>query len=162
MPRPDQRGECAFGGGFGLAESIPPRVSQGPLAARRQTLQAGHLLGRNPRTSHYKQNYVFSLEPARWDQETAHRRYQLGGGRGRYRGETSADAKAPLSAVCTVCTQDSKKSTGNLLVTLPDARGSGVKPEKQCTYWVNRVINAGRRPLAMLRPGSPSSIGTAV
>ena len=91
-----------------------------------------------------------------------HRRCQLGGGRGRYRGETSADAKAPLSAVCTVCTQDSKKSTGNLLVTLPDARGSGVKPEKQCTYWGNRVINAGRSPVARLRFRTPGPIGTAV
>src|SRR2546427_10189272 len=70
MPRLDQRGECAFGGGFGLAESIPPRVFPGPLAARRQTFQAGHLVGRNLRTSITTNKiYVFSLVPARWDQE---------------------------------------------------------------------------------------------
>src|SRR5438046_9364322 len=98
---------------------------------------------------------------ARWHREAAQRR-QLGGRRkkqGRYQ---RGDATAPLSAVCTVCTQGSKKSTGNLLVTLPDARGSGVKPEKQCTYWGNRVINAGRTPVAGLRFRTPGPIGTAV
>src|SRR5207253_5155717 len=37
-------------------------------------------------------------------------------------GRYQRDAKAPLSAVCTVCTLHSKKSTGILLVTLPVAR----------------------------------------
>src|SRR5437899_5803788 len=50
---------------------------------------------------HYKTKfYVFSLEPARWDQETAHRRYQLGGGRGRNKGDTSAVTRRLPSPQC--------------------------------------------------------------
>src|SRR5438874_3115104 len=70
----------------------------------------------------YKQDLCIFTGVRPLDQETAHRRCQLGGGRGRNKGDTNADAKAPFSAVCTFCTKDSKKSTGNLLVTLPEAR----------------------------------------
>src|SRR5947208_16377962 len=115
-----------FWGWIWFGRKYPSANFPRPLAARRQTFQAGHLLGRNLRTSITTNKiYVFSLEPARWDQETAHRRCQLGGGRGRNKGDTNADAKAPLSAVCTVCTKDSKKSTGNLLVILLKPSGSG-------------------------------------
>ena len=152
-----------FWGWIWFGRKYPSANFPRALAARRQTLQAGHLLGRNLRTSITTNKiYVFSLErplgpgngpssvPARRRPRKKQGRYQRG------------DATAPLSAVCTVCTQGSKKSTGNLLVTLPDARGAGVKPEKQCTYWGNRVINAGRTPVAGLRFRTPGPIGTAV
>src|SRR5947208_13494320 len=80
-----------FWGWIWFGRKYPSANFPRPLAARRQTFQAGHLLGRNLRTSITTNKiYVFSLEPARWDQETAHRRCQLGGGRGRNKGDTSA------------------------------------------------------------------------
>src|SRR5207245_11178854 len=85
-------------------------------------LQAGQLLGRNLRTSMTTNElYVFRLEFVRWDLKTDPSWCQLGGGCG-IKGDTSAEAKAPLSAVCTVCTEDSKTSTGTWLVTLPEPR----------------------------------------
>src|SRR5438094_10375776 len=65
---------------------------------------------------HHKRTLcIFDGATSLGNQKGSRRCAHLGGGYGR---NTEEPARAPLSAVCTVCTQDSKKSTGNLLVIL--------------------------------------------
>src|SRR5438552_19038399 len=126
MPHLDQREECAFGGRFGLAESIPPRIFPGaPRCETAKTPGRSSARTQSANEYHHKQDLCIFTGVRPLDQKTAHRRCQLGGGRGRNKGDTNADAKALFSAVCTVCTQDSKKSTGIVLVILLKPGGSG-------------------------------------
>src|SRR5438552_16863554 len=57
MPHLDQREECAFGGGFGLAESIPPRIFPGPTRCETaKTPGRSSARTQSANEYHYKQN----------------------------------------------------------------------------------------------------------
>ena len=155
MPRQDQPGECVFERGLGLAEDILHKLSLKGIRCKTAVNCWGAIRERVNTTG----LCMFFDEATSLGTRKARLRAHL---RRRFKEERRNPLKVPLSAVCTVCTTDSKKSTGNLLIILNGVRGWGLKPEKQCTRWVKCLINAGRSASALAKSYAQSLIGAAV
>src|SRR5437660_3622407 len=100
MPDLDQREECAFGGGFGLAESIPPRIFPGPTRCETARNPGRSTAGtQSANEYHHKRTLCIWLGFTRWDLKTDPSWCQLGGGCGRIKGDKRGREGSPLRSV---------------------------------------------------------------